>query len=165
MESALTFLASARFNYTARENGILLGFMGFCAIVTQGYIVRKLLKVAEETRVLTAGLAATVIGLLTIGYAPGGHAWVLYVGVALLALGSGFVNPSTTGLISLYAAADEQGRVLGIFRSLSALARAFTPVLAGIVFWRFGSASVFVAGAVLALVALILSAKLPKPAK
>ena len=163
MESALTFLASARFNYTARENGILLGFMGFCAIVTQGYIVRKLLKVADEVRVLAFGLGFTVVGLCSIAYAT--QPWMLYVGVALLALGSGFVNPSTTGLISLYAGEEEQGRVLGIFRSLSALARAFTPVLAGIVFWRFGSASVFVAGAVLALVALVLSAKLPKPAK
>jgi MFS family permease len=163
MESALTFLASNRFGYTARENGILLGYLGLCAIITQGYIVRKLLKVADEIRVLAAGLAFTVFGLGIIGFA--GRPWLLYVGLALLALGSGFVNPSTTGLISLYANAEEQGRVLGIFRSLSALARAFTPVLAGVVFWRFGSASVFVAGAVLALAALGLSAKLPKPVK
>ncbi len=163
MESALTFLASARFGYTARENGILLGFLGFCAIVTQGYIVRKLLKVADEVRVLSSGLVFTVAGFLAIGFAT--QPWVLYVGLALLALGSGLVNPSTTGLISLYAGAEEQGRVLGIFRSLSALARAFTPVLAGIVFWRFGSTSVFVAGAVLTLGALALSTRLPKPVK
>ena len=55
--------------------------------------------------------------------------------------------------------------MLGIFRSLGSLARAITPVLAGIVFWRFGSASVFVAGAVLSLLALALSARLPKPVK
>jgi MFS family permease len=163
MESALTFLASTRFGYTARENGLLLGFLGLCAIVTQGYIVRKLLKVANEVRVLGSGLAFTVVGLVVIGYAP--QPWMLYVGVALLALGSGLVNPSTTGLISLYARPEEQGRVLGIFRSLSALARAFTPLLAGVVFWRFGASSVFVSGAVLTLAALGLSVRLPKPVK
>jgi MFS family permease len=163
MESALTFLASTRFGYTARENGLLLGFLGVCAIVTQGYIVRKLLRVADEVRVLGAGLAFSVAGFFVIGYAT--QPWMLYVGLALLALGSGLVNPSTTGLISLYAGQEEQGRVLGIFRSLSALSRAFTPVLAGIVFWRFGSASVFVAGAVLTLGALALCARLPKPVK
>jgi MFS family permease len=163
MESALTFLASTRFGYTARENGILLGFLGFCAIVTQGYIVRKLLRVADEVRVLAAGLGFSVAGFFVIGYAS--QPWLLYVGLALLALGSGLVNPSTTGLISLYAGPEEQGRVLGIFRSLGALSRAFTPVLAGIVFWRFGSASVFVAGAVLTLGALALCARLPKPVK
>ncbi len=163
MEAALTFLAQQRFGYTARENGFLLGFLGLCAIVTQGYIVRRLLKTTHEIRVLVIGLGVSVIGFLAIGGAS--QPWMLYVGLALLALGSGFVNPSTTGLISLYAAQDEQGRVLGIFRSLSALARAFTPLLAGIVFWRYGSASVFVGAAVLAALALVMSLKLPKPAK
>lgn len=163
MEMALTFLATQRFGYTARENGFLLGFLGLCAIVTQGYIVRKLLKTQDEIRVLTLGLIVSVAGFLTIGYAVA--PWMLYVGVGLLALGSGLVNPSTTGLISLYAGQEEQGRVLGIFRSLSALARAFTPVLAGVAFWRFGATSVFAAAAVLAAVALVYGAKLPKPVK
>jgi MFS family permease len=163
MEAALTFLAQQRFGYTARDNGFLLGFLGLCAIVTQGYIVRRLLKTMHEIRVLVAGLGVSVLGFLAIGWAS--QPWMLYVGLALLALGSGCVNPSSTGLISLYAAQEEQGRVLGIFRSLSALARAFTPVLAGIVFWRFGSVSVFVGAAVLTALALAMSLKLPQPAK
>lgn len=163
MEAALTFLASQRFGYTAKENGILLAFLGLCAIITQGYIVRRLLRVANEVPVLIWGLAFSAAGLLVIGYAV--QPWMLYAGVALLALGSGLVNPSTTGLISLYASAEEQGRVLGIFRSLSALARVFTPVLAGVVFWRYGSESVFVAGAVLSLLALVVSTTLPRPVK
>lgn len=163
MESALTFLATRRFGYTARENGMLLAYLGFCAVITQGMIVRRLLKVVSEIPVLTAGLVFTSLGLLLVGYAP--VAWVLYVGVALLALGSGLVNPSTTGLISLYAGAEEQGRVLGIFRSLGSLSRAFTPMLAGVVFWRFGAGMVFFGGAVLALVALWFGVRLPRPVK
>ena len=163
MESALTFLATKRFGYTARENGFLLGFLGVCAIVTQGYIVRKLLKTVDEIRVLTSGLAFTGVGLLIIGFANA--PWMLYLGLAVLAVGSGLVNPATTGLISLYATQAEQGRVLGIFRSLGSLSRAFTPLLAGAVFWVFGSKSVFVAGAVMAALALALSIGLPKPVK
>ncbi len=77
MEAALTFLAEKRFDYTARENGFLLGYFGLCAIITQGYIVRKLLKVADEVRVLGYGLSFTIIGLLVIAYAPRDHSWVL----------------------------------------------------------------------------------------
>jgi MFS family permease len=163
MEAALTFLATRRFGFSTWENGKLLGFLGLCAIVTQGYIVRKLLKFANEIPVLVSGLAISAIGLVVIGYGP--VTWMLYVGVALLALGSGLVNPATTGLISLYAGPDEQGRVIGIFRSLSALARAFTPMLAALVFWRFDSAMVFYAAAALSLLALAFSARLPKPVK
>ena len=163
METSLTFMAAERFDYTARQNTWLLAFLGVCSIITQGYIVRKLFKTMDEIRVLNAGLALSALGLLAIGLAP--EPWMLYCGIALLAVGSGLVNPSTTGLISLYASAAEQGRVLGIFRSLGSLTRAFTPVLAGIIFWRFHSAAVFVSGSVCALASLGLSTTLPKPAK
>jgi MFS family permease len=93
---------------------------------------------------------------------------VLYLGVALLALGSGLVNPSTTGLISLYAGADEQGRVLGIFRSLGSLSRAVTPIAAGILYWTNGTRGAYLLyslAAVVALGAWFLSRRLPQPAK
>jgi MFS family permease len=163
METSLTFLAAERFGYTARQNGFLLGFLGLCAIITQGYIVRVLLKRHSEIHILGAGLAISAVGLTCIGYAPAPT--LLYFGLAALALGSGLVNPSTTGLISLYSDQAEQGRALGIFRSLGSLSRAITPVLAGIVFWVFGSTSVFVASAVFAAGAWWLSLSLPKPAK
>ena len=166
MEASLVFLSAERFNYTARENGLLMGFLGVCSIITQGVIVRKILTRVPETRVLGGGLLISCAGLLLIGFAPA-PVW-LYAGVGLLALGSGLVNPSTTGLISLYAGADEQGRVLGIFRSLGSLSRAITPIAAGIVFWSFGkhgSYTVFIGAAVLAFGAWIAGTRLPQPEK
>ena len=163
MEASLTFLAAERFGYTARENGYLLGFLGVCSIITQGLIVRKLLARVEETRVLGAGLVASALGLLAVGFAA--EPWLLYAGLALLAAGSGLVNPASTGLISLYAGPQEQGRVLGIFRSLGSLARAITPIVAGAAFWLYGSRSVFVVAAVVTVGAFFLSLALPKPQK
>lgn len=163
MEATLTFLATQRFGYTARENGLLLGFLGLCAIVTQGFIVRKLLRSSSERRVLAFGLGAAALGCLGIGLAA--TPAQLYAGVAVIVFGSGLVNPATTGLISLYAGQDEQGRVLGIFRSLGSLARAVTPLAAGVVFWVSGSLAVYLAASVLAVAALVLSRRLPEPVK
>ena len=163
METSITFLAAERFGYTARQNGYLLGFLGLCSIVTQGYIVRKLLAKVDEVRVLNSGLIFSALGLMTIGFAA--QPWMLYVGLACLATGSGLVNPATSGLISLYSGPQEQGRVLGIFRSLGSLSRAITPILAGAAFWLFGSRSVFIAGALLSAGAFGLSITLPKPQK
>lgn len=163
METSLTFLAFDRFHYGARQNGYLLGFLGLCAIITQGYIVRKLLHRLDEITVLTSGLLISVAGLLAIGFAPA--PWLLYVGLALLATGSGLVNPSSTGLISLYSGSAEQGRVLGIYRSLQSLSRAITPMLAGIVSGLFGFGVLFSASAALALAAFGVGRTLPKPVK
>jgi MFS family permease len=166
MEASLVFLSAERFGYTAYENGLLMGFLGICSIITQGYIVRKLLPLLRETRVLSYGLVFSTLGFLAIGFAPA--TWVLYLGVALLALGGGLVNPSTTGLISLYASAHEQGRVLGIFRSLGSLSRAITPILAGILYWtnrEHGAQFLYSLAALLAIGAWILSRRLPQPEK
>jgi MFS family permease len=161
MEFSLTFLGAQRFGYTARENGIMLAFLGVCSILTQGVIVRRLLRHANEISVLSAGLLAGAAGLVIVGLAA--TPWLLYVGLAVLAVGSGLVNPSTSGLISLYSSASEQGRVLGIFRALGSLARALTPVLAGAVFWLLGGTVVFLAAAVIAIGAWLTALRLPRP--
>ena len=163
MEATLTFLAAERFRYTARQNGMLLVFLGVCAVIMQGVIVRRILQESNEVQVLGAGLLFSTVGLVAIGYAP--TAWALYAGLACLATGSGLVNPASTGLISLYSGVAEQGRVLGIFRSLGALARAVTPVCAGFVFWMFGSPIAYFSCAVLTLAAFGLSVALPRPKK
>ena len=163
MEATLTYLAADRFGYTVGQNGIMLGFLGACSIVTQGFIVRILLKKADEIPVLAGGLISTCFGLLIVGLSV--RPWMMYAGIVFLATGSGLVNPSTTGLISLYSSQDEQGRVLGIFRSLGSLARAFTPMLAGAVYFMFDSKSVFIGAAALVVAALALSARLAKPVR
>lgn len=163
MEFSLTFLALERFGYGPRQNGLLIGFLGVFSILTQGVLVRRLLKTMPEVRVLGLGLGLTVIALALIGLA-----WTpaaLYAGLALVAIGSGLVNPSTTGLLSLYAGADEQGRALGVFRSLGSLARAVTPLAAGILFWTLGSLTVFLGAAVLSAAAWWLARPLPAPDK
>jgi len=161
MESTVTFLTAKRFGYTATQNGVMLGFLGVCSIVTQGFIVRMLLRKADEIRVLVGGLVSTFAGLLAVGLGP--SPWEIYLGLAFIAMGSGLVNPSTTGLISLYTSQEEQGRILGIFRSLGSLARAFTPMLAGAVFFMFGEQSVFVGAAAFTIGALALTSRLTRP--
>lgn len=161
METALVFLAAERFRFSPHDNGLLMGFLGVCSILTQGVLVRRLLARLRETRVLLIGLATSAAGLVTIGFSPA-PVW-LYAGVGLLALGGGLINPASSGLISLYAGEEEQGRVLGIFRSLGSLARAITPLGAGAVFWTLGAEVLFSAAAALALVAAWTALRLPQP--
>ncbi len=163
MEMTLTFLAAERFGYTARQNGMLLAFLGVCSVLTQGVLVRRMLKTMNEIRVLEMGLGFAVVGLVGLAFAN--VPWMLYAALVFTSLGSGLVNPSSTGLISLYSSASEQGRVLGVFRSLGALSRAITPIFAGALYWVFGSLTLYLAAACLAVWALVLGLSLPKPQK
>jgi MFS family permease len=163
MEASLVFVSAERFHYTPMDNGKLMGFLGVCSIITQGYIVRKLIGRVRETRLLAIGLLCSTAGLLGIGFAP--TTGVLYAAVAALAFGGGLINPANTGLISLYASAEEQGRVLGIYRSLGALARAVTPICAGILYWTAGAGALYAVAAALALAACAATFRLPQPVR
>jgi MFS family permease len=161
MEVSLVFVSAERFGYGPMDNGKLMGFLGVCSIITQGYIVRKLVGRVAETRLLAIGLVCSTAGLLGVGFAP--TPGLLYAAVAALAFGGGLINPANTGLISLYAGPEEQGRVLGIYRSLGSLARAVTPICAGILYWTAGARTLYAVAAVLALAACAATFRLPQP--
>lgn len=84
MEVSLVFVSAERFGYGPMDNGKLMGFLGVCSIITQGYIVRKLVGRVAETRLLALGLLCSTAGLLGVGFAP--SEGVLYAAVAALAL-------------------------------------------------------------------------------
>lgn len=161
MEMTITFLAFDRFNFTVRQNGALLVFMGIASILTQGVIVRRIIRPGNEISILSAGLVLFACGLVWIGCASA--SWMLYGALVFTSLGSGLVHPASTGLISLYSDPSEQGRVLGIFRSLGSLSRAITPVCAGVIYWTFGSHALFFIAAGFALLAFLLSRSLVAP--
>jgi MFS family permease len=156
-------MAVDRFGFAPRENAYLFVFIGLIIAFVQGGPVRQLAPVHGEKALAIFGLAALVPGLIVTGLAA--RVGSLYLGLALMALGSAFVSPSLSALVSLYTPPDRQGGALGIFRSLGALGRAVGPLLACVIYWRFGSETPYLAGAALLLVPLGMALGLPAPRK
>ncbi len=163
VEFSLPFLAADRFQYTPRQLTAVFVFIGFMSIFTQGVLVRRAVPRFGERRVLLAGVVAFALALFLMGF--GRTVAVFYAGLACLALGSGFTNSAISALISLYSGVEEQGQVLGVFRSLGSLARAIGPVAAGLIYWRLHPAGLYGLGAAVMLVPIIMSLRLPQPEK
>jgi hypothetical protein len=53
-----------------------------------------------------------------------------------------------TTLTAKYGNFDQKGTVLGIFRSLGALARALGPIVASTAFWSIGSTTTYLVGGI-----------------
>ena len=87
------------------------------------------------TGVIAMGLAQSIVATL-----------VSLVGVGI---GWGLLAPSLQSLVSRRAMANEQGQVLGVNQSASALARVIGPVAAGWAYGALGPAMGFVAGGAL----------------
>ncbi|MDQ8203026.1 MFS transporter [Pelagicoccus sp. SDUM812003] len=163
MEFTLSFLGVERFGYTPGDITKMMIFIGFILIVVQGGIVRRLAPKIGEKATALAGLTLVAIGLGFLSRAETQP--LLYTGLGFMALGAGLCSPTLTSLVSLYAKPEEQGRALGVFRSLGSLGRAIGPVAASFIFWWFGSDTLYLAGAAIVVVATALCLRLPRPDK
>lgn len=161
MEFTLTFLAFEKMNYSNLQQGMMFVYIGFILVMVQGGYVRRKANLIGERKMARQGLSILAPGLIIIGFSN--STFILYIGLLLMALGSAQVIPCLTALSSQYAPAHEQGRVIGIFRSLGALARATGPLIACFLYWKLGAEIFYVFGAILILLPLLMSLKLPEP--
>lgn len=144
-----------RFNFSADTNAWVMAFIGLIAALMQGVVVRRLLPIVGERKLATQGFFLFFVGFLTIA-AAWQPAWI-FPGIALIAIGSSFTNPTLNGFISQRANAAEQGTILGTTQSVLSLTRVAGPAWAGFVFDRFGSGSPYWTGAAFILLALALA--------
>jgi hypothetical protein len=94
--------------------------------VLQGAIVRRIPPhLTQKSAVI--GLYLIVPAYIVVGLAQ--SVFQLYFGMFLYSVSTAFVVTCLTTLASKYGNFDQKGSVLGIFRSLGALARALGPVV------------------------------------
>jgi MFS transporter, DHA1 family, tetracycline resistance protein len=167
MEATLVLLVGDRFQWGVREVSFGFAYIGFIMILSQGFLVRRLLPKVGEKKLMVFGLACMAIGLSSIAFSN--TIWLLAVAQTILAVGFSCTNPSILGSISLLSSSKEQGEALGTTQGTASLGRIIGPALGGWLYQNVTKGSPFLTGggfAVLALV-LILSAfaKLPDSAK
>ncbi len=159
MEFTLTFLAAERLNYTSMQNAYIFIYIGFIIAFVQGGVVRRKAAIVGEKKMAITGLVALIPGLLLISAAY--SSFMLYAGLFFLATGSAMIIPCLTALVTMYTPSGEQGRSVGIFRSLGALARVIGPILASIAYYKYGGWAPYVFGSIFLLFPIYLINKLP----
>jgi MFS family permease len=141
-EFGLTFLAAERLGYGPRQNAYLFLFIGIILALVQGGYVRRRGPVIGPKRMALQGFVVLIPGVLLLAIAR--SAPLIYVALFLMAVGSAQIIPCLSSLASAYAPAHVQGRVLGVFRSLGALARGVGPLVACVLYWRLGAAVAYI---------------------
>jgi MFS family permease len=161
MEFTLVFLAHERLGFDERDNALMFVFIGLTIAVVQGGLVRRLAPRHGERRLAALGMALTVPGFVLVGSAE--CVPMLYGGLACLAVGSAFVMPCMSALVSRYSPAERQGLAMGVFRSLGSLARAIGPIAGGLLYWKLGGYGPYYVGAAVAVIPLWMALRLPAP--
>ncbi len=147
MEATLVLFMKEKFGWGIKEVSFGFAYIGICIVLTQGFLVRRLIPKIGERNMLRIGLACMIIGMAGIAFAE--HLWMMAIVQTFLAVGNGFTNPSILGSVSLLIPAEEQGAALGTTQSLSALGRVIGPALGGLVFTSLSISSPFIISALL----------------
>ncbi|MEH2442940.1 MFS transporter [Nostoc sp.] len=160
MDSTLALWSKQQLNWGPQQTSYLFAFMGIVSTIIQGGLIGFLKKHFGEVKLLILGILGLGLGLLLIGFSQ--SLILLLVATTLVALGISISQPILNSLISQMTAPEEQGQILGIASSCSALARICGPTWAGVSFMKFGIYAPFLSGALVMLVALTLSFRVTK---
>jgi len=113
-----------------RDNYLVFAYIGFILSLSQGMLVRRLLPRLGEYKMGVAGTILMTIGLVLIAVAANRESkTMLYSVLPIVVIGFSSLNPSLQSLLSRHTAATQQGGVLGVGQSISALARILAPIL------------------------------------
>lgn len=159
MEATLVLLTAQQFQFDARQNMIMFVYIGILMVIVQGRLIHGLSKRFGEKKLILAGSLLVAIGLLLTPATS--QVPVLYVALAVLAVGSGINTPANQSMLSKLAPPDCMGGVMGVGQSLSTLGRILGPAIGCAVYQYFGHFSPYLIGAVTMIGAAGASTLLP----
>lgn len=160
MEATLVLFMKDKFSWGLTEISFGFAYVGLMIVITQGFLVRRLIPRFGERNILRLGLIFMAIGLGGIAFAN--SLFFLALTQTFLALGIGFTNPSTLGSISLLTDASEQGAAMGTTQSMASLGRILGPALGGAVYGAWNPESPFLISCSLIFLALFVVASIFK---
>ncbi|WP_312515935.1 MFS transporter [Anaerospora sp.] len=144
------------FNWQPALIGLMFSIIGFQDIVSQGFIMPKLLLKMSDKQIAVLGMGSEVIGYSLIAASALFSYYPLFIaGMFIFGFGDSIFGPSFNGMLSKAVNASEQGRVQGGSQSIQALARIIGPVIGGQIYVSLGSPAPAVMGMIFLSAAIL----------
>ncbi|KAM4576606.1 major facilitator superfamily domain-containing protein 10-like isoform 1-T2 [Odontesthes bonariensis] len=159
LEFTLSFLTHQRFKFTSMQQGKMFFFIGVIMALIQGGYARRI-KPGKHIRAVRMAILTLIPAFILIGLS-----WniaMLYIGLAIYAYAAALVVPCLSTVVSDHGSASQKGTVMGILRSLGALARALGPVVSSSVYWIAGAQTCFLITSASFVVPLVLLSKIKR---
>jgi DHA1 family tetracycline resistance protein-like MFS transporter len=130
--------------------GFMFSIIGIQDIISQSFIMPKLLQKLRDINIAMLGMIAEIVGYIFIAAsALFACYYLLIIGMFIFAFGDSIFGPSFNGMVSKAVAANEQGRIQGGSQSIQALARIIGPIIGGQIYTSIGHAAPAVMGIIL----------------
>ncbi|MGG0663043.1 MFS transporter [Viridibacillus arvi] len=136
--------------------GLMFSIMGFQDIISQGFIMPKLLLKLSDKQIAILGMVSEIIGYSLIALSALFSFYPLFIaGMFIFGFGDSIFGPSFNGMLSKSVDSNEQGRIQGSSQSIQALARMIGPVIGGQIYVSIGHAAPAFMGIILITAAIL----------
>ncbi|MGE7924635.1 MFS transporter [Viridibacillus arvi] len=136
--------------------GLMFSIMGFQDIISQGFIMPKLLIKLSDKQIAILGMVSEIIGYSLIALSALFSFYPLFIaGMFIFGFGDSIFGPSFNGMLSKSVDSSEQGRIQGSSQSIQALARMIGPIIGGQIYVSIGHASPAFMGIILITAAIL----------
>lgn len=139
LQTFFSQFAKDTFQWGPATIGIVFSILGATDIITQSFIMPKLLMRLQEKQITVLGMACEIIayGLFAasgmFSYFP-----FFIIGTMIFGFGDAIFGPAANGIASGAVSTEEQGRIQGGSQSIQALTRILGPILGGALYVSLG---------------------------
>jgi predicted MFS family arabinose efflux permease len=148
-------LLADRLGVTERTVGYFVMYLGGMGVVVRALVLGRAVDRLGEARLARLGIVILAAGLAATGLARGSAA--LAVGFTLMPLGTAFLFPCVTGLLTRVVPGPQRGLYMGVQHTFGGVSRVAFPIAAGLLMDRFGVGVPFWLAGVLVLATLPLT--------
>lgn len=124
--SVWTYYTIEKFNWSPREIGYSLGFVGLMITLVQGGLIRIVIPKIGERRTVYLGLTLMSLGFAGIAFSDVG--WLLYLFILPFSMG-GLAMPALRSIMSNQVSDNAQGELQGALTSLVSLTAIISPII------------------------------------
>ncbi len=125
-----------RLDVSERNIGYFVMYLGGMGVVVRSLVLGRMVEFLGEARLSRLGLVLLAMGLGCTGLAA--HGGILLLGFTLMPLGTAFIFPCVTGLLSRVVPGNQRGLYMGVQHTFGGVSRVLFPVAAGLLMDRLG---------------------------
>jgi multidrug resistance protein len=151
----LPLLLANRLPITEGNVGYFVMYLGGMGVVVRAGILGRMIEWLGEVRLTRLGLVLLAIGLASVAAV---HSYLtLLVALTLMPLGTAFVFPCVTAMLSRVVPNRHRGLYMGVQHTFGGVSRVVFPLAAGVAMDHLGLGVPFVLAGVLVLATLLLT--------
>jgi len=144
-QTIFALYALNKFKLNVFETSLILTYVGVLSVITQGFLIGRIVKLVREDLLIVGCVA--LMGISLLGWALAPSVLTLLVVLIPTALSGGILNTLLSSVLTKVVAPQEIGGILGLSASVESSTRILAPAMGGFLLQQAGPWAPGAAGA------------------